>query len=724
VGQKALGQTVEVSEAPNMIDRNGFHQSGWHRPASNIPVRSTASIRIVLAIFVERIAGRHRLLATRVGYTVKKMPTSTLLKGTAMISRRRTQIQVGALLLVAAAIAVCFVLHFRLETANYKAPLGIAIQASYPGANAQTVADTVATPIEEQVNGVEYLLSMSSLSANDGTYVLHLTFKAGTDLDMAQVLVQNRVALAMPVIPALVQRQGISVRKRAPEPLMLVGLTSPDNRFDDLYLSNYAANNVKDELARLPGVGDIILFGQRDSRTRITLDADKLAALQLSAMDVVTAINEQNIQIAQGLGLGQPPVPNSQQFQLTISTQFQLTINTPGRLTEPEQVESIIVKATPDGRIVLLKDVARVEVANNEGCYANLNGKPTALLSIHPLPNAKPSAVSRAVLDKLAELRTNVPDGLALAVAFDFATNLEAPNNPATPEHLVIDAQLPDSASAERTARILERASELLRKTSGVQDVLALTEHPFSLVRNRPCLVVRLTPKDQREFDREQLAGKVRGALQDQIPEAVFRLSLPSAAKGFPVYGFPIEFTIEDHGDQGSASLRECAEALVVKMSQSGKFTDVSVGSGLRCGPALNLEIDRTKCQALGVEIDEIFNRLQVYLGSCYVNDFNQFGRTWQMTVQVDPRFRDQTSAIQNLEVKNKENQLVRLGTVLSVRETSGPTVIERHNRYPIARLTANLAPGVPLAEAKSECESLAQQEFGAKQFKLSWYTR
>ncbi len=640
-----------------------------------------------------------------------------------MISRRRTQILVGALLLVGAAIAVYFIFRIWFETASYKAPLVISVQASYPGANAQTVADTVAAPIEEQVSGVEHMLSMSSQSANDGSYILHLTFKAGTDLDMAQVLVQNRVALALPVIPALVQQEGISVRKQSPEPLVLVSLTSPDDRFDDLYLSNYATLNVKDELARLPGVGDIVLFGQRDYRMRVALDADKLAALQLSALDVVTAISSQNIQVA-GRPLGQAPVPKDQRFQLTINTQFQLTINTLGRLGEPDEFESMIVKVTPDGRIVRLKDVARVEVTNNEGCYANLNGKPTALLSIHPLPNAKPSDVSRAVLDKLAELRANVPDGLALAVAFDFATNLEAPNNPATPEYLVIDAQLPDSASAERTIRTLERAAKLLRKTPGVQDVLALTEHPFSLVRNRPCLVVRLTPKDQREFDREQIAGKVRGALQNQIPEAVFRLSVPSTAKGFPVYGFPIEFAIEDHGDHGSASLRECAEALIVKMSQSGKFSDVSVGSGLRRVPVLNLEIDRTKCQALGVEINEIFNTMQVHLGPYYVNDFNQFGRTWQLNVQVDPRVRDQTSDILKLQVKNKENQLVRLGTVLSVRETSGPTVIERHNMYPIARITANLAPGVPLKEGKLQCESLAQQEFGAKQFKLSWRTR
>ncbi len=447
---------------------------------------------------------------------------------------------------------------------------------------------------------------------------------------------------------------------------------------------------------------------------RVTLDADKLAAHQLSVMDVVTALNQQNIQVAAG-PIGQPPVPKGQQFRLTI--------NTLGRLTETEQFESVIVKAAPDGRTVRLKDVARVELGNNEGSNATLNGKPAVLLSIHPLPNVKPSDVSRAILDKLAELRANVPDGLALAVAFDFAPNLEEPNNSETPEHLVIDMQLPDAASMERTTRTQERAAALLRKTPGVQDVLALTEHPFSLVRNRPCLVVRLTPKDQRELSREQIAGKVRVALRNQIPEAVFRLSVPSTADGFPEYGFPIELAIGDRGDHGSASLQKCAAALVEKMNESGKFSDVGVGSGLSRVPVLNLDIDRTKCLALGVETSDIFNTLQGYLGSYYVNNFNEFGRTWQVNVQVEPRFRDRASDVLKLQVKNNLGQLVLLGAVMEVRNTVGPMAIERHNMYPIARITANLADGADLAEAKSLCETLAEQEFGTKQF-LIWRTR
>ena len=243
----------------------------------------------------------------------------------------------------ATVISVVFVLAggvavFTLPVAQYPevTPPTVLVTALYPGANALTVQDTVAAPIEEQVSGVEGMAYMSSRSTNDGAYNLTVTFKLGTDSDMAQVLVQNRVALALPVIPALVQNEGINVRKMSPNTLMIVNLISPNGKYDDLRLSNYATVNVKDELGRLPGVAGITYLGQRDYSLRVWLDADKMAALNLSAMDVVTAISQQNVQVAAGQ-IGQQPVPKGQQFQLTI--------NTLGRLTDPEQFANIILKA-------------------------------------------------------------------------------------------------------------------------------------------------------------------------------------------------------------------------------------------------------------------------------------------------------------------------------------------------------------------------------------------
>ena len=216
-------------------------------------------------------------------------------------------------------------------------PPAIQVSIVYPGASAAVVADTVAAPIEQQVNGVEGMLYMSSQMGNDGSYTLSVTFDVGTDLNAALVMVQNRVMLALPVIPALVQNEGITVKKISPNTLMIVNLVSPDNRYDSLFLSNYATIYLRDELGRLPGVADITYFGQRDYSLRAWLDPDKLAALGLSAADVVTAIAQQNLQVAAGQ-IGQEPVPKGQQFQLTI--------NTLGRLVDPAQFAEIIVKTS------------------------------------------------------------------------------------------------------------------------------------------------------------------------------------------------------------------------------------------------------------------------------------------------------------------------------------------------------------------------------------------
>src|SRR5438477_2859153 len=246
----------------------------------------------------------------------------------------------------ASVLSIVFVLAggvavFTLPVAQYPdvAPPTVRVTAYYPGANAQTVRDTVAAPIEEQVSGVEGMMYMSSESTNDGAYTLTVTFKLGMDSDMAQVLVRTRGSLALPVIPALVQTEGINVRKMSPNTLMIVNLTSPDKRYDSLFLSNYATIYLKDELNRLPGVAGITYLGQRDYSLRAWLDPDKLAALNLSGMDVVTAISQQNMQVAAGQ-IGQRPVPRGQQFQLTVTTL--------GRLVEAEQFEDIIIKGAQD----------------------------------------------------------------------------------------------------------------------------------------------------------------------------------------------------------------------------------------------------------------------------------------------------------------------------------------------------------------------------------------
>src|SRR5207248_5307394 len=197
-------------------------------------------------------------------------------------------------------------------------PPTVEVSASYPGANAEVVADTVAAPIEQQVNGVEGMMYMSSQCTNDGTYTLTVTFKLGTDLNIAQVLVQNRVSLAQPVLPSLVQRRGITVKKKSPSQLMIVNLFSPDGSRDNLYLSNYATIQIRDELSRIEGVGDITYLGQRDYSMRLWLDPGRMHYYQVTASDVIVAVEQQNTQVAAG-SLGQPPIGEGQVFQLTMS---------------------------------------------------------------------------------------------------------------------------------------------------------------------------------------------------------------------------------------------------------------------------------------------------------------------------------------------------------------------------------------------------------------------
>jgi multidrug efflux pump len=290
-------------------------------------------------------------------------------------------------------------------------PPTVEVSAFYPGANARVVADTVAAPIEQMVNGVENMLYMSSQCTNDGTYTLTVTFRLGVDLNMAQVLVQNKESLAEPVLPDLVKRRGVTVKKKSPSQLMIVNLFSPGGIKDNLYLSNYATIQLRDELARLPGVGDISYLGQRDYSMRVWLDPGKMSFRGLTATDVATAITQQNIQVAAGQ-IGQPPVPSGQVYQFTMSTQ--------GRLIQPQEFEDIVLKNDIDGRIVRLKDVARIELgAQGYDQTCTLDGRPSVALSIYQRPGSNALKTADAIRDKMTELKARFPEGLEYDIVYD-----------------------------------------------------------------------------------------------------------------------------------------------------------------------------------------------------------------------------------------------------------------------------------------------------------------
>jgi multidrug efflux pump len=304
---------------------------------------------------------------------------------------------------------------FNLPLAQYPpiTPPSISVTCTYPGANAHDVADSVAAPIEQQINGVEDMMYMVSLSNNDGSYSLMVTFKPGVDLNFAQVLVQNRINLALPNLPEAVKQAGVITRKRNPDILQVIAITSPNGRYDQLYLSNYCTIKLKDELARIEGVGDVQQFGQRDFSMRIWLDPDKLASRNMTAADVAKALREQNRQVAAG-HVGRTTMAGQQ------ASTIELPITTTGRLTYPEEFAEIVIRTDANGRSVRVKDIGEVVMgARTLDTSSKVNLLPNASLAVWALPDANSIATAQRVRDRMEELKRDFPDDMDYVVSLD-----------------------------------------------------------------------------------------------------------------------------------------------------------------------------------------------------------------------------------------------------------------------------------------------------------------
>lgn len=324
------------------------------------------------------------------------------------ISRPIFAAVLSLLILIAGSISL-----FQLPISEYPevVPPTVVVRANFPGANPKVIGETVAAPLEQAITGVENMLYMSSQSTADGKITLTITFALGTDLDNAQVQVQNRVTRTEPKLPEEVTRIGITVDKASPDLTMVVHLTSPDKRYDMLYLSNYAILNIKDELARLGGVGDVQLFGMGDYSLRVWLDPNKTASRNLTATDVVNAIREQNRQVAAGQ-LGAPPSPSA--------TSFQMSVNTQGRLVSEEEFENIVIRSGADGEITRLRDVARVELGSNQYALRSLlDNQPAVAIPIFQRPGSNAIDISNEVRAKMTELKQNFPEGMDFSIVYD-----------------------------------------------------------------------------------------------------------------------------------------------------------------------------------------------------------------------------------------------------------------------------------------------------------------
>ncbi|HEV2318799.1 MAG TPA: efflux RND transporter permease subunit, partial [Verrucomicrobiae bacterium] len=302
---------------------------------------------------------------------------------------------------------------FKLPIAEYPevVPPTIVVRASFPGATPKTIAETVASPLEQAINGVEGSLYMYSQATADGVMTLTVTFNLGTDPDKAQVQVQNRVQQVLPKLPEEVRELGVTTTKQSPDLTMVVHLFSPNNRYDEVYVRNYATLQVKDVLARIPGAGDVEVFGSGDYAMRIWLNPDKLADRGLTASDVVAAIREQNVQVAGGV-VGQPPTRDP--------VNFELLVNVKGRLTTPEEFGNVVVKTGPNGEKTLLKDVARIELgAGDYSLESLLNNKTAVALPIFQTPGANALELSKNVRKTMEQLKKNFPEGIDYSVVYD-----------------------------------------------------------------------------------------------------------------------------------------------------------------------------------------------------------------------------------------------------------------------------------------------------------------
>ncbi|OAI38612.1 hypothetical protein AYO40_06520 [Planctomycetaceae bacterium SCGC AG-212-D15] len=580
----------------------------------------------------------------------------------------------------------------------------ITVEATYAGANAAVVADAVAAPIEQQVNGVENMVQMASQSRGDGSYSLRITFARGTDMNMAQVLVQNRVSLALPVLPAAVQTQGIAVRKGNGTPILYVVLTSPDNRFDSLYLSNYATLHVRDELARVAGVGQIVPFGVQDLTVRVMLDPEKLAVRRLSALDVVRALQEQNITVK-----GSSMFPGGDRFELQFGER--------GRLLDVDQLGDTVLR-TDAGQAVRLKDVARSELGGARvESEALLDGKPVVALGIALLPDARPGEVAVAVHERLRDLRKHLPVGLDLATACDSSSE---PERLAASRFLTFDVELPALASRERTVETLIQGDRLLRETAGVEHVFALAQGPP--LQNRGCMLVELSPDGRR--DRDKIAAGVRARLADEIHEAAIRLRDPRRPGRGPLAPYAIDLAVLDDRDD-PAKLGAFVEKLAARLTQGGKLTDVWSSHAPEQDQELVLEIHRDAAEKHGVAASAVLRTLEVALGTARVDCVDAPAPRTSVLLTLDSHQRAED--ILGLKIRNAAGEMVPLSALVTMRKTRGAGAIQRVELYRAVEITANPSAGVSVAEARKYCETVADEvrtELGlGGAFRIRWLT-
>jgi multidrug efflux pump len=831
---------------------------------------------------------------------------------------------------------------FRLPVSEYPevAPPQIVVRAQFPGANPRVISETVATPLEEQISGIENLLYFDSQATADGGMTLTVTFKIGTSPEAAETAVQNRINRALPRLPEIVRQIGVTTEKSSPNLTLVVHLVSPDNSRDALYLRNYGQLNVRDELLRIPGMGSVILFGAGDYAMRVWFDPTKLSARNLTTAEVVGAIREQNAQVAAGT-VGAPPAPKG--------TEFQLAVNTQGRLSTEQEFADIIVRADPGtGGLIRIRDIGRVELsAGTFALRSLLNNKEAAAIAIFQAPGSNALALSNDVRKTMDRLKASFPVGMDYDIVYDptrfvqtsiekvvvtlieavllvvlvvivflqtwrasiipllavpvsivgtfafllmlgysintltlfglvlaigivvddaivvvenvernieaglsphdatvkamrevsgpiiaialvlcavfvplafvpgltgqfykqFAVTIaistvisafnsltlspalsaillrrhDAPKDRLTrgidavlggffrvfnrffhrasegygngvtrvvrrksisllvyavllgaagllfmripggfvpapdKQYLIGIAQLPAGASIDRTEAVIRQMSDIALKVPGIVDSVAfpgLSIAGFSAAPNEGIVFFGLADFEKRttpDLSKGAILGAVNGAIQ-QIEGARMFVVPPPAVDGLGnAGGFKLQ--VQDRAGLGEQALFGAVWGTLGQVYGNPKSSVGTPFSGYDINvPQLYANVDRTRAKQMGIRLSDIYDTMQVNLGSLYVNDFTQFGKTYQVVVQADAPFRADASAITNLKTRNAAGEMVPLGALMTVQPTFGPTRVTRYNGYPSADINGAPNPGFSSSQAETEIETLLQR--------------
>ncbi|HZZ79420.1 MAG TPA: efflux RND transporter permease subunit [Gemmataceae bacterium] len=595
-------------------------------------------------------------------------------------------------LIVIGLLASCtyFGVVYVQELTSENPPLpAITVEAEYPGAAAQVVADTVAGPIEAQVNGVERMVSMHSRCTSDGRYQLTVNFQRDTDLNMAQVLVQNRVSLALPIMPNLVQNQGVSVKKTPPGILLIVNVTSPDGSRDAVFLSNHALLQVKDELTRVTGVGDVVLLGKAESRTRIEFDNVQLTANGITIQDALDMIRQQKVAVAGGLHGNRRLMP--------------------AKIREVEVFGNIVLKATADGEITRLNDVAKITNGVTHHTSAQLNGRPTASLLVYLLPetNARESAIE--VESMVKRLSERLPKGVSLDIDFEFTSNLHT--RPRF-DYLWLDVDLPAGAARERTIEQMHAIQQNLRTLTPVADVLALSGPPITAEEEHGCMLIRLDEGNRSAAERADIMQALRTRIDKDVPGAVIRLRDLTGTRRLPPGDYPIRLGV---AGPTLPEVRAFAAALADGMRADPGFIDVHTraAAGPANRPGMEIEILQEAIAMHGIPHADLMGTISVYMEASPGPEF----------ANVELRLqRDQD--LQKVMIRSG-GKLIPLEKLVKVRPAPAMAVMHRFNSQPAEFITANPAPNVSLAAARVTCETLGdqvrQQLNLSKEYRVIW---